>query len=371
MLHVSTAVGFRGGEQQALYLMKALQSRNIDQVLATPVGSMLEKHAMRLGIPHLSFSNRLQAVKRIRKWAKESRREGAQLLAHAHDSHAHTSLWLANLIPSISKADSLYVLPFVASRRVFRAPKPPTWSGGKYAQGALRGVLCVSEAVAELHRKSLGDQVPIRVVYSAVEQPKGDANIPENSIDLRELIGLPKATQLVGTVAALTPEKDTPTFVKTCSAIAKELPGVHFVHIGTGNDEQQEALRSLIAETGLQQRIHVLGFREDAVQLIGEFSVFLFTTQWEGLGSSILQAQIRGIPVVSTAIGGTTELVEDGVSGRTAPVGDWQVLAKAVIEILTYEVDYHRFSIAGTIKANEFSVERMAEKTLEVYRQAL
>ncbi len=356
VVHVSLAHGFRGGEQQAQYLMWALAATGQAQILVAQAGQPLLERMQHLpGLKIWAVSGRLGAVVVLASMDEQAE----DMIGHAHDSHAHTALWLSGYLGSR--------MPYVVSRRVMRAPAPARWRGGKYAPGRLRALLCVSEAVATLHRERMRDAGPAIVrVYDAAMRPD-----VEVAVDVRAQLGLSPAVRLVGTVAALAPEKDVATFVKTCARLVDRYPDLHFVHVGGGSAEALAEFEALRRKAGLDGRLHGLGFRSDAQAILANFDVFLFTSRWEGLGSSILEAQLRGVPVVSTAVGGTTEVLRESVSGLLAPVGDVEVLAQAVGRLLDEESLRMVIIVGGRAQVAQFSVEAMAAASLTAYHQAL
>ena len=350
LLHVSLARGFRGGEAQAAYLIEALAERGVRQTLITRAGAPLISRVAPTRLSIVEVGSRAGAARALGRLGQD----GA--IAHAHDGHAHTACWLAALL---GRGPG-----FVVSRRVARAPRASGWAYGKYRHPRLRALLCVSEAVAELHRVALGPSAPVRRVPDAVRVPA-----PGEPRGLRELIGVSAEAPLVGTVAAVAPEKDPATFVATCALLAAELPGAHFVHIGGGEDGGR-VLGTLLEGEPLAGRFHALGFRPDATALLGDLDVFLFTSRWEGLGSALLEAQARGVPVVTTDAGGTTEVVQDGRTGRVAPAGAPEVLAKAVLEVLRDAERTALLVAAARRQVGAYSVERMVARTLDAYAAA-
>ena len=361
--HVSLARGFRGGEQQAYYLMDALAQRGQDQVLIARRGEPLLARVADIdpggSIQRIGVGGRREAARALVELQSRASRGAGVVLAHAHDGHAHTAAWLASLAGGAP--------PYVVSRRVLRSPGRVYWSAQKYARGHLRALLCVSEAVAETHRRQLGTRAPrIEVVYDAGRRLDGERVPP-----LREELGLGADTLIVGTVAALAPEKDVATFVKTCASVAERHPAAHFVHIGGGPAAAAAELDRLSAAAGLGGRLHALGFRRDAPAAIGAFDVFLFTSRWEGLGSALLEAQLRDVPVVSTAAGGTVELIEHGVSGMLAPVGASEVLAQAVTQLLDDPTLRGHLTRGARAQLSRFTADALAEATLAAYARAL
>ena len=109
ILHVDTGTGWRGGQQQVLWLLEGCRDLDIEQMLLAPAGSPLAERARQSGIPVTEISKRalaLDNLRAIRRLASDYD------LAHAHDSHAHSLLCAAS--PFKSGAGP----PLIVSRRV-------------------------------------------------------------------------------------------------------------------------------------------------------------------------------------------------------------------------------------------------------------
>jgi glycosyltransferase involved in cell wall biosynthesis len=92
----------------------------------------------------------------------------------------------------------------------------------------------------------------------------------------------------------------------------------------------------------------------------------------EGLGIVLLQASAAGVPVVAARAGGIPEAIEDGLTGLLVPPGDSGALAEAVSELLSDPGRARAMGDAGQERVrNEFSVDRMVEEYLALYREVL
>jgi glycosyltransferase involved in cell wall biosynthesis len=90
----------------------------------------------------------------------------------------------------------------------------------------------------------------------------------------------------------------------------------------------------------------------------------------EGLSVFSLEAQAAGLPVVASAVGGLTESVEDGVTGRLVPPGDEAALAAALGDLLADPALRRRLGDAARVRVRErFTAARMAEATVGLYRR--
>jgi glycosyltransferase involved in cell wall biosynthesis len=127
-------------------------------------------------------------------------------------------------------------------------------------------------------------------------------------------------------------------------------------------------LESLARSLGITERVTFTGFRTDALDLLRAFDVFAMSSYLEGLGTSIMDAQALGVPVVATRTGGIPELVEDGVTGLLSPPRDPEAFARTILRIL--EDDGLRAACAGAAREQSYRYDyrTMVYKTLDVYR---
>ena len=91
--------------------------------------------------------------------------------------------------------------------------------------------------------------------------------------------------------------------------------------------------------------------------------------RWEGFGLAVLEAMLASLPIVATNVSSIPEIVADGETGLLVPPDDPSALAAAVSRVLE---DPSRYGERGRARARaEFSVARMADRTLAVYEAAL
>ncbi len=355
ILHVSSPLTWRGGEQQLSYLHNGLLDLGIDSVVFCPGNSVLFKRLKpdhRIGYRKRSGVDLLaaNALKNICK-----KRE-IQVI-HAHDSHAHTTAVLASILGND--------IPIVLSRRVDFPIKKKWFTRFKYNHQSVRSILSVSKAIQDIIRPAItAKHIVLNVVHSSCDTKRFTGVEP---LDLRQELGLDEGTRIVGNVAALADHKDHHTFLKTAQAVLEVQDNVVFMIVGSG--ELEAELRTKSMELGIQERVKFLGFRQDLPRIYPNLDVFLFTSKTEGLGTSVLDAFANRIPVVSTDAGGIPEMVVHERTGLMASVGDHHLLAEYVVEILSDAKKSRKLTENASEKLKEFSVDQMVAKTLEVYRK--
>ena len=180
--------------------------------------------------------------------------------------------------------------------------------------------------------------------------------------ELRTLLSLPADAEIIGTVASLAPHKNHALLLESVPAVIALRPRAHFVWLGEG--ECRGALEQRRARLGLELRVHLAGFHPEARALMRQFDLFVLSSHLEGLCTSLLDAQVLGVPIVATAVGGVPEVVQDGVSGRLVRTLDAGALAVAIVGALADPGARAAWVAGARTSVEAFSIGLTAERTL-------
>ena len=183
----------------------------------------------------------------------------------------------------------------------------------------------------------------------------------------RASLGLPEGTPVVGTISCLKAQKAPLDFVDLCARVAHAIPRTHFLLVGDGALRPEVERRVAASELG--GRFHVLGWRDDVPDILRVLDVFVLTSLWEGLPRAVLQARATSVPVVATAVDGTSEVVEDGVNGYLCRPKDVEAMAGRVIELLREPDRARAMGGRGREGLQEFDQSRMVRMQEELYRE--
>jgi glycosyltransferase involved in cell wall biosynthesis len=115
--------------------------------------------------------------------------------------------------------------------------------------------------------------------------------------------------------------------------------------------------------------IRLTGYRDDADSLLAAASVVCLSSREEGMGSVLLDAMAFGRPIAATRAGGIPEIVVDGESGLLADRENPEALGEAIARLATDRALADRLAAGGRSRVKEFSVERMTDRTIEVYER--
>lgn len=140
--------------------------------------------------------------------------------------------------------------------------------------------------------------------------------------------------------------------------LVRTRPDARLLLVGGG--VRQGILEKLARELGVADRVHFLGFRRDVPALLARATLSVSPSHAEGLSNAILEAMASRLPVVATAVGGTPELVRDGVNGLLVPPGSPGALARRMSEALADGSRGRRMGERGRrIVEREFDLAQM------------
>jgi glycosyltransferase involved in cell wall biosynthesis len=237
-------------------------------------------------------------------------------------------------------------------------------------------VVTNAEAVAQRLRGEGWDPRRLHVIHNGIEHRPPPAGTP----DLRRQLGMPASAPLIGTVSRITSLKGIEDFIDAAAVVASHHPEARFVIIGALIPDRlypdigvfDRKLRSRAASLGLAERVIFTGSRSDAVDLMPQFSVSVLPSLTEGLSNTLIESMAAGVPTVATRVGGSPEVVEDGVTGLLVPPSQPAPMAAAIERLLASPELAARFGHAGRLRYRaHFTIDRMVQETIRLYHGLL
>jgi L-malate glycosyltransferase len=199
--------------------------------------------------------------------------------------------------------------------------------------------------------------------------------VPHTGETVRRELNIPADAPVVGVLARLTKIKGHEYFLQAAALVAARVPNVRFLIVGDTNihQEYREELKRLAARLGIQDRVVFTGFRLDVPELLAALSVSVLSSLGlEGLSNSLLESMAAGLPVVATRVGGSPEIVEDGVSGLLVPPADAEAMASAICRLLEDKTLAMNLGQAGRrLILSRYSLDRAVATTERLYRDLL
>ena len=186
---------------------------------------------------------------------------------------------------------------------------------------------------------------------------------------LRREAGWADEARVVGIVGRLVPIKDLDTFINSAALVVKAAPDVRFAVVGDG--EERSRLEAQ-ARSVLGDRVHFFGWRKDTENVFGDLDLVVNTSLNEGTPVALIEALAAGRPVVATAVGGTSDLLEGGRFGVLVPPRLAEELAEAIRVVLDSVETSHRMAAAGQAAVlGRYSVARLLKDMSALYSELL
>jgi len=148
---------------------------------------------------------------------------------------------------------------------------------------------------------------------------------------LRAAWGIPDDAPVVGFVGRLSPEKGPDEFLDVALRVHPKIPGAHFVVAGDGPMAEQRA--QFVERQGMRY-VPLVGGQQDMPSVYAQFDVLVSSSRSEGMPFALMEAMACGVPVVARRVGGVTDLVLHGTTGRLVSADDREGLSTSLVEVL-------------------------------------
>ncbi len=182
--------------------------------------------------------------------------------------------------------------------------------------------------------------------------------------------GFDPTIPVVGMIARLVPQKDPFTFLRMARLVAEVVPNARFLLVGDG--PLRPRVERAVYDMSLDDRVIVTGFRNDIPELLQTMDIVVLTSLWEGLPYTLLEAMAATRPVVATLVAGSSDVVVNGETGFLVPPQDPVQIAAAVTKLIQNPALRQAMGQQGRTRvARDFSLSRMVQETVDVYRAVL
>jgi len=229
--------------------------------------------------------------------------------------------YLVAKLASTSKCRVLYwihAIALVSDKR---------WKVAVYRWTARRDTLIfISEQVKKLHGYA-GHRGCEAVILNGVEDVLSSGPLYDNN--QREVLGIPRAAFVVGYTAKFIAWKQHRTLLAAFSQLAHDLPDLQLVLIGNG--ELRESTEAQARDIPGGERIHFLGLRPDARQLLGIMDAYVQPSNGEGISIAVIEAMLARRAIVVSDAGALPEMIDDGSTGLMCRVLDASDLAGKIM----------------------------------------
>jgi glycosyltransferase involved in cell wall biosynthesis len=244
----------------------------------------------------------------------------------------------------------------------------------------LAGVIVKYSAEAEMARERLGALVhvipngvpcpgtvlPTPVSERTREDP--DLGTRNESGSSRRTVQTPRresqcgGSAIIGTAARLHPHKRIEDLIDAFRLASERVPGA-VLRIAGGADTGQDDYAAMLRSRAEGRNVEWLGEIANASEFHRDLDLFAMISEPAGCPNASLEAMAGGLPVVATDVGGVSEQVIDGVTGRLLPPRDIPAFAEALVQLAKCAECRARMGVAARRHVEQhFSLERMGER---------
>lgn len=236
----------------------------------------------------------------------------------------------------------------------------------------LDAVICISKALcAELARRGVRAE-KLRVIYDGIDPER--VRPARTSTAVRRSFDVPPDSPVIGVVGNIKEWKGQETVVRATAVLRRTWPDIRCLLVGgtVQGDPYKNRLDQVIQELDIGENVIFTGYQKNPFDLMGIMDVVVHASiAPEPFGMVNLEAMCLKRPVVSTNIGGPTEVFRDGQDGILIEPGDADLLARKVSALLAdpagrarmgekaFETVARRFGIADTVQRIEQTYEEI------------
>lgn len=222
-----------------------------------------------------------------------------------------------------------------------------------------------SEDCELAHKKKFRAGKIYKVHGVGVELDKFKAVDADEKARLRAEYGYDGDTFIMIYPADLSVRKNQPMLFDVLQKIAEKNKNVKLLL--PGQPIRLEEYKRMVSERGIADNVEFLGYRRDINNLVGLSDLSVASSFQEGLPINIIEAMAMGNAIVATDVRGNNDAVEDGVNGYLVPVGDSDLMAEKILELMNDREKLRTFGENGLDMVKDFSTENVNREMLTIY----
>lgn len=345
ILEMESSKGWGGQEKRTVRLINNLPKEEYKVYWVVEEESVLyekkdEINADFFTIPLNKIYN-LKTIYRLSKFVKEN-------TIDIISTHSGKDAWIGNIVGWITNTKVVRVRHLIVP---IKSPK---------SYNMATKVVTVSDQVRKELIESGVQEEKLQTIYTGIDTKKFSDRL---EYDLRTELGISQDTKLVGCVAVLRGAKRHMDLIKTFSKL-----GGNSKLIIVGDGPMKMDIENTIKQYSMEDKVIMLGHRNDIAQLLPNFDIFVLASRHEALGTSLLEAQSCGVPVVASNVGGIPEALDENSTGLL--FDDFDMLEDQLRMLLNDEEKLQQFKAnCRKFIIEKFSVEKMMKDTEKLYKE--
>jgi glycosyltransferase involved in cell wall biosynthesis len=351
ILHTESSEGWGGQEIRILLESLGMIKRGHRVVIAASPRSHISAQAPKHGVEVVRFFFQKKNPLSFWKMASLIDREKIEIV----NTHSSSDSWIASLAARLSRRKP----QIIRTRHLSTPISKSVWSRLIYNKLPAAIITTGEEIRRRMIQDNGFDPAKIFSMPTGIDLDRFD---PEKITPAFQKKGF-----TVGMIGVLRSWKGHQFFIQAVPLILKALPQTLFYIIGDGPRLQH--IKALIQNLALENRIFMLGHREDIPELLSSLDVLVHpSTANEGVPQAILQALAMRKPVIASDVGAIREVIIHGQTGILIPPQETQDIADRVVDLFKNPVLRERLGNEGQrMVRDSYSLERMLDRIEELY----
>jgi glycosyltransferase involved in cell wall biosynthesis len=348
----------RGLIRQGYCVTLAYSALRAEASFLEEIHSIEELQCVRIDMTRDISAMDIQAARSIRAYVREF---GPFQVIHGHSSKGGA---LSRIAAHGTEAARVYTPhAFVTLDPRLNRVERTVYSTAERALSHLTdAIICVSQEELD-HALQLGvGRARLHLVHNGV-----DALTVAQRSDVRGRLGLEAGHLCIGYVGRLDAGKAVDRLVQAFADVHRQEPRTRLALVGTGSEEK--ALRSLCERLNVTDTVTFVGSADGRTMMAG-FDVFALASLYEGFPYVLLEAARGGLPIVTTKVGGATQIVMDGATGFVVAQDDAANFTKCLLRVCRDGVLRAQMSAAAAEFVQPWTAKRMTDETIKVYSAA-
>ena len=254
----------------------------------------------------------------------------------------------------------------------FADPRMPSYQA--VADRALAGLTDRAIAVSESTRAFLVRErhVPasrVRLIWNGAPLDEFAPVTAEKAAAVRHKLRLPADAVVIGSIGRLNEQKGHRYLIEAAARVLAAAPQARVLVVGDGDLES--ALEEQARALGIADRVIFAGHRDDVPAVLGAIDVFCISSTYEGTPLTLFEAMAAGKAIVSTAVDGCREVIEDGVTGVLVPPRDPGALAAALTPLVADPGRRDGLGRAARQASARYDIQRCVDDMQALYDEVL
>ncbi|PYQ12640.1 MAG: glycosyltransferase family 1 protein [Acidobacteria bacterium] len=209
----------------------------------------------------------------------------------------------------------------------------------------------------------------VRLIWNGAPLAEFAAVAPPVARAVRRELGLPADAPVVGSIGRLSEQKGHRYLLDAAARVLHQRTDARFLIAGDG--DQMDPLRRQAEELGIASSVVFAGHRPDVPALLGAIDVFAISSTYEGTPLALFEAMAAGKAIVSTAVDGCREVLEDGLTGLLVPPRDPEALAAALRRSLDDEALRASLAARAREASARYDISACVARMQDLYDEVL